>query len=380
MKNKIKGFKKKIIVHPLVFKAFQSYMPIDDECRKTIFGECCKLIQDAHNKTNEVKKKNENCPQEQSCNYRNMIGNDPNIKSLVKKMPPRIVLCEENIKMSHKMQMFNVMNKKYLFNFSENISKLNSFEVPPTFNDDDLMKVAPHFLHLKVLKFFKCKNITDSGLIYLSNHWPEGRSKLNELMFYDCDSITDAGTETLIGSCKDIKTLFLYGSKFSTSFQFVGRTCSNLRKLVLGTSGNLWAKNTRKIQNVTDDVILSIAEGCQQLRSLNINHCDQVSDQALGYLAHHSGELKSLEIFGCTKISMEGLIDGLKFRVENYPTNTWRNVTFDAKETKLRWNMWKQYNDSITEKENKTKLYAPPRACFKSTAWTPPIQTRILVF
>ena len=74
MKNKIKGFKKKIIVHPMVFKAFQSYISIDDEARNNIFKECCRLIQDAHNKTNETKKKNENCPQEQSSNYRNMIG------------------------------------------------------------------------------------------------------------------------------------------------------------------------------------------------------------------------------------------------------------------------------------------------------------------
>ena len=94
------------------------------------------------------------------------------------------------------------------------------------------------------------------------------------------------------------------------------------------------------------------------MKSLNINHCDQITDRALGYLANYCGELKILEIFGCTKVTIEGLINGLKFRVENHPTNTWRNVTFDAKETKLRWNKWKKYNDSISEKEKKTKLYS----------------------
>ena len=81
---------------------------------------------EAHKRTDGVRKKNENCPQEQTGNYKNLIGRDPNVKSLAKRMPARISLGSEKIKLAHKMQMFNVIDSKYLFKFSMYVAKNQS--------------------------------------------------------------------------------------------------------------------------------------------------------------------------------------------------------------------------------------------------------------
>ena len=281
------------------------------------------------------------------------------------------------------MQMFNIMDTKYLFNFSANIAKLETFECPPKLTDDDLMKLVPHFKHIKVLKFFKSKNISDEGLNFLAQNWPEERPKLKELILYDCNKISDDGTINLLSSCKDIKILFLSSTKLSPSFlNLVASTCYNVRKMILGVTGNVWEKNLIKIQNVTDDGILAIAKQCKLLKNLNLNHCESITDQSLQHLAEHAVELKSLEIFGCTKISMEGVISGIKFTMDNNSnSSTWKEIKFNSYETKVRSDMWKKFENSIANNDKPKMICPKQQKRHIYTPWAnPAVKTAILCF
>ena len=270
---------------------------------KEIFGKCANAILDIYK--NEKK-----CPQGQINNFVNFIGRDQNVKSIANRFPSRISLSEEMIQLSYKLQILITMEKKYLVGFPNNISKLKKFECPRKVNDEDLKKLVPHFHGLKCLRFYRCKDVTDIGIDYFSKYWPDKTPYLAELMLYDCQSITDTAVANAVSSCSKLKTLFLSGSLLTgASFKHIGEHCQNLKKLVLGISGHLRAKNIIKIENVTDCGILTIAQNCQQLTQLNLNHCINITDEAIKHLADNSKELTRIDIFGCTKVTTEGLIE-----------------------------------------------------------------------
>ena len=310
---------------------------------------------DAHKVTDKLGIKNENCRQGESNKCMDVIGSDPNVKSMLEKFPPRTLLSEEVMKLSYNLQILLTIDKKHLFSFSQNVSQLKKFECPPNFNDEDLIKLIPHFRHLSVLKFFKCKNISDKSLVHLSKNWPEDRPRLKELIVYECNKVTDEGVESLLSSCNSIKILFLSSNKLTArSFHFIGRTCGEIRKLTLGITGDIWHKNINKIQNVTDDGIRTISEGCKQLRQLNLNHCVNVTDLSLQHLANNSKDLEVLHIFACHQISVSGLVEGLTRREENNFSSL-INITVDSKVKEL----WKKHQYAISKNKIKTKLCTP---------------------
>ena len=362
MKFKIDGFKKKMIIHPLFLYVFRMFNPTKDEELKETFKECCELIKNAHRPSNKnkIQKKNENYPQEQNTCW-NVIGNDPNVKSIAQKLPPRILLSEDVIKTTFKMQIFNLIESKHIITHAQNISHLTAFECPPNFLDDEFKKLIPYFTHVNVLKFFKCKHISDQSLSYLAEHWPKEGRKVNEIVLYGCDKVRDDGVKQLLQAFNDIKVLILSGSGFTPKIvNYVGETCLKLKRLFLGITGNLWDKKVVKIENVNDEGIKAISEGCKQLTRLNLNHCINVTDKSIQYLAQNSEYLANLEIFGCEKITIDGLIDGQKIR-ESRGISSLKSITYHAKsENRYELNSkWNQYNNS-RDKSKKTKLYNHP--------------------
>ena len=90
-------------------------------------------------------------------------------------------------------------------------------------------------------------------------------------------------------------------------------------------------------------------------------HCDRITDQSLQHLVENDVKLVSLEIFGCTKISIEGVIQGIQFTIDSAESHsTWKSVTLNMNETKVRWNTWKEFEKSIAGKE-KPKLIFPKK-------------------
>lgn len=337
----------------MVFGAFRNWKSTDDDDAKMkeTFEQCAKAILNIYKSA-----------QDQLNNFNNYIGRDQNVRSIIKKFPSKILLSGDVIKLSYKLQILVEMEKKYLMAFPNNISKLEKFECPRNMNDGDLKKLVPHFLRLKCLRFYKCKHITSHGIDYLSKNWPEGSLGLRELILYDCDKVNDEAVTNLVRSCPKLKTLFLSGSLLTAaSLELLGENCENLRKLVLGISGNLRGKHIRKIENVTDDGILSIARGCKQLRHLNLNHCTNVTDEALNHLADCAKNLTRIDIFGCAQVTIEGL----KTIRSNFPEL--KKITFDDPTIKK----WKSHLIKgvkqlarTNSKRNYPELIRVPQDCY----------------
>ena len=355
----LKDFKQKINVHPLIFMALRKCYPLSDEELTNIFKEGCELIQNAHKPSNKNKKqKNDNYPQEQN-NCWNVIGNDPNVKSMAKKIPARVLFSEGVIKITHKMQMFNFIDSKHIITFAQKLSRLDKFECPPDLLDDEFIKLVPYFTHINVLKFFKCKEITDKSLSYLANNWPKEGRKMNEIVLYGCEKVTNEGVKQLLNSFNDIKVLILSGSGLTPEvMEFIGSTCSKLKRLFLGITGNLWDRNVVKIKNVNDSGVEALSKGCKQLTRLNLNHCINVTDRSIQHLAQYSEHLANLEIFGCNKITLDGLVVGQKIR-EKCGFASLKSITFnDGRKDKSE-----AYNEKYNRlKENSkcTKLHNYP--------------------
>jgi len=168
-------------------------------------------------------------------------------------------------------------------------------------------------------------------------------------------------------------------SKF---LEIVASTCTQIRKLVVGVKGNLWEKNITKIQNVNDEGILAVAKGCPFLRNINLNHCNQITDMALLHLAQNCMALRSLEIYGCTQIRVDGVFKALKDCIDRNSCDnnvtTWKTITSDLMETKIRWDKW---NELIKEVDRKKKPYIDcpkPQRCYNVNSFAPIFGTAIV--
>ena len=340
--------------------AMQKFSTINDDELITTLHDCFELIQNSHNlsKKSKMPKKNEIYAKEHNSCW-NVIGKDPNVKSIAKKFPPRILFSEEAIKTTNRMQILGLIDSKHIINHAPSLSRLDKFECPPNMCDDEFTKLVPHFRRVNVLKFFKCKLITDQALLFLGKNWPKEGRKVNEIVLYGCDKVTDDGAKQLLQTFRDIKVLILSGKGLTPEVtKYVGRTCTKLKRLFLGITGNLWDKNIIEIENIYDDGVKVISEGCKQLTRLNLNHCVNITDISIQHLAQNSEHLANLEIFGCKKITTDGLVKGQMLREERGFINL-KSITLnisqdEQKDLNFKLNQVNRYKDN----SKKTKLYS----------------------
>ena len=337
----------------------RNFSTINDDELITTLQDCFELIQNSHNlyKKSIMQKKNEVYSKEHN-NCWNVIGKDPNVKSIAKKFPPRILFSEETVKTTYKMQILGLIDSKHIITYAPNFSRLDNFECPPNMLDDEFMKLVPHFTHVNVLKFFKCKLITDQALFFLAKNWPKEGRKVIEIVLYGCEKVTDEGVKQLLQTFRDIKVLILSGKGLTPEVtKYVGRTCSKLKRLFLGITGNLWDKNIIDIENVDDDGVKVISEGCKQLTRLNLNHCVRITDTSIQHLAQNSKNLANLEIFGCKRITVDGLVKGQILREERGFVNL-KSITLNISQVEQKdLNFKLNQRNGYKKNSKKTKLY-----------------------
>ena len=91
----------------------------------------------------------------------------------------------------------------------------------------------------------------------------------------------------------------------------------------------LQSLNIDNCSNITDDGIRALANGLPQLQSLNISCCDKITDEGITALANGLPQLQSLNIDGCHKITDEGiraLASGLR-QLQSLNTASCRKIT-----------------------------------------------------
>ena len=82
----------------------------------------------------------------------------------------------------------------------------------------------------------------------------------------------------------------------NTQLMTIANGCPQLRSLNITCSGN-----------ITDEGIRALASGCPQLQSLNIRSCGNITDEGIRAVATGCTQLQSLDISNCRNITDAGI-------------------------------------------------------------------------
>ncbi|XP_015893477.3 F-box/LRR-repeat protein 4 [Ziziphus jujuba] len=171
----------------------------------------------------------------------------------------------------------------------------------PGVTDSDLSVIADGFRSLKVLNLQNCKGITDKGMVAIGN----GLSSLQSLDVSYCRKLTDKGLSGVAKSCSDLQSLHLAGCRFVTD-ELLGALSKNCHKLEqLGLQG---------CTNITDAGLTGLVTGCQGIRFLDINKCSNIGDIGVSnVLIACSSSLKTLKLLDCYKIGDVSILNLARF-------------------------------------------------------------------
>ncbi|KAG5245321.1 F-box/LRR-repeat protein [Salix suchowensis] len=178
----------------------------------------------------------------------------------------------------------------------------------PGVTDSDLAVIADGFRFLKVLNLQNCKGITDKGMASIGG----GLSSLQSLNVCYCRKLTDKGLLAVAKGSQGLRSLHLDGCKFVTDevLKALSKNCPNLEEL--GLQG---------CTSITDCGLADLVSGCRQIHFLDINKCSNVGDSGVSTLldcfrvgnksilslARFCENLETLIIGGCRDISDESI-------------------------------------------------------------------------
>ncbi|MED6179791.1 hypothetical protein PIB30_004435 [Stylosanthes scabra] len=190
----------------------------------------------------------------------------------------------------------------------------------PGVTDSDLAVIANGFTCLRVLNLHNCKGISDVGMKAIG----EGLSLLQSLDVSYCRKLTDKGLSAVAKGCSDLRKLHLTGCRFVTDgiLEALSKNCHNLEKL--GLQG---------CTNITDNGLISLASGCQHIKYLDINKCSNVSDVGVSSISRAcSSSLRTLKLLDCYKIGDETMLSLSEYcnNLETLIIGGCRDVSNDA--------------------------------------------------
>ncbi|KAK4261903.1 hypothetical protein QN277_004839 [Acacia crassicarpa] len=171
----------------------------------------------------------------------------------------------------------------------------------PGVTDSDLSVIANGFRYLRVLNLQNCKGITDVGMAAIG----EGLSTLQALDVSSCRQLTDKGLSAVAKGCPDLRILHLAGCRFVADgiLEALSKNCHNLEELDL-----------ERCISITDRGLTCLASGCKLIKYLDINKCSNVGDVGVSCLSKAcSSSLKTLKLLDCCKVGDETIISLAEF-------------------------------------------------------------------
>ncbi|DBA02373.1 TPA: hypothetical protein N0F65_007192 [Lagenidium giganteum] len=163
---------------------------------------------------------------------------------------------------------------------------------------------------VETLDLSYCESITDACLFTLSKHC----TRLKRFMIVGCHEVSDLGIEYVVRANRKMEELRLsYCEKMSDQcFATIAKSCPNiaaievemcvqigngaLKHLATGLSNptTLRRLNVGGCHRISDEGLLAVARKCTQLQSINLKHCDKLTDASVRVLVHNSIELEEL--------------------------------------------------------------------------------------
>ncbi|KAF7818919.1 F-box protein [Senna tora] len=180
--------------------------------------------------------------------------------------------------------------------------------------DAGLIHLVKNCKRVVDLNLSGCKNISDRSLEFVADNY----SDLESLNLTRCIKLTDAGLKQVLHKCLSLQSLNLYAlSSFTDEAYKKISLLVHLKFLDLCGAQNLSDEalsNISKCKNlvslnltwcvrVTDDGVISIAQGCRSLEFLSLFGIIGVTDKCLGELSKScSDKIKTLDVNGCIGI------------------------------------------------------------------------------
>jgi hypothetical protein len=166
------------------------------------------------------------------------------------------------------------------------------------------MLTAHHLTHLVL---YRCKNVSDEGIIALIGNISKvrgGSCALATLNIAFCGApderkmdkklgwletgpqITDAAINCIARNCPQLTTLCISGSIVSDEgLEAISRGCKHIELVSLYSC-----------KRVTDKGIEILANQCKALHSLDLSHCPELTDQALLAIGRHGQKFKAITL------------------------------------------------------------------------------------
>lgn len=164
-------------------------------------------------------------------------------------------------------------------------------------------------------------NISDNVLFFLASH-PDKCSALTCLDLSMCRNISDVGVIALAQQCRDIKQLNMsFAPIRNESVNQFSQVCHNLTSLDIS-----------HCQLLTDEAIQAVAQNCASLTSLCLLRCEGFSSLSLEALALHSSSLTTLCLGSC-HLNNQGVIalsKGCRALTSLDLSNSLKSVNSDA--------------------------------------------------
>lgn len=135
------------------------------------------------------------------------------------------------------------------------------------------------------------------GITDLGLAYLAGLKNLKEIDLRSCDNIGDDGISNLTDGCSSLTSLDVsFCDRIGdASLKHISHSLYNLRHLGLGSC------------RITDEGLFAVARNLQDIRILNIGQCNMITDKGLSYIAENLRNVTSVDLYGCTKVTKNGL-------------------------------------------------------------------------
>ena len=159
----------------------------------------------------------------------------------------------------------------------------------PQLEDNAVEAIANHCHELQDLDLSKSLKLTDHSLYSVAR----GCTNLTKLNLSGCTSFSDTALAYLTRFCKKLRVLNLCGcvEAVSDNALQVPFLTTHLQYLYIN---NL----TRK-----QKFMQAIGENCNEMQSLNLGWCENISDDGVMSLAYGCPDLRTLDLCGCVLIT-----------------------------------------------------------------------------
>ena len=166
--------------------------------------------------------------------------------------------------------------------------------------DGKLKYLSPSEIEWRMARGVKSTTMSvercDSNMLERITRSEHGLNKV--LRKFRTGNIDDAGLDILADGCKDLRDLDLSwcGSITDAGLASLAGGCKDLRKL-----------NLHYCESITDAGLASLAVGCKDLRDLDLRSCERITDAGLASLAGGCKDLRDLSLHGCRSITDAGV-------------------------------------------------------------------------